>query len=241
MNAHVNVRTTMTPLPSGLQLRWIRFGEQTAHVPAYANLLDADERRRAEAFVFDRDRRRFTIARALLRITIAHALDLTPQELAFDYGPWHKPSLAWPPRGRELQFNVSHAGDVAVIVTAWHRPVGVDVECVRADLDHAQLAVRFFSPRERAALAVLAPGVRARAFFDVWTRKEAYVKARGLGLSMPLDSFDVAAAPAATDALLATRPDSGDAARWTVRALAAPPGYAAALASATGTSMPAAS
>jgi 4'-phosphopantetheinyl transferase len=102
------------------------------------------------------------------------------------------------------------------------------------------LAVRFFSPRERAALAVLAPGVRARAFFDVWTRKEAYVKARGLGLAMPLDSFDVAAAPAATDALLATRPDSGDAARWTVRDLAAPPGYAAALASAAGTSMPAA-
>lgn len=214
--------------PNDLRLRWINFDDHTE--AAYLNALDAGEQRRARTYVFARDRRQFVVTRAILRAMLADALGTMPAALRFGHGPHNKPCVAWPPAGKALRFNVSHAGGFAVIALSRHHIVGVDVEQVRADLDFAQVAERLFSPRERAELADVAPPMRPGAFFNVWTRKEAYIKARGLGLSLPLDSFDVAAAPAAADVLVATRPDSDDAARWSVQALSAPPGYVAAVA-----------
>jgi 4'-phosphopantetheinyl transferase len=223
----------------GPQLRWISLDAEAARLSAYASLLDTEERTRAGRYAFEQDRRRFTITRAVLRITLADALGIAPAALRFGSTPYHKPFVAWPREGRGLHFNVSHAGDFALIATAQRHSIGVDVERVRDDVDCAQMAERIFSTRERAALAEVAQTARPRAFFDLWTRKEAYVKARGLGLSLPLDSFDVAlnhpkTANAARSLLLATRPDAGDVARWTVRALPAPAGYVAAFAYAVG-------
>ncbi len=228
----------MKAAPGGLRLRWIRFDDYATSLGAYATLLDDGERTRADRYAFDRDRRHFVITRALLRMTLAEALGRAPADLRFDFGPQDKPFLARPRAGSALQFNVSHAGDVAVIATAWHHLVGVDVERVRADIAFATVAERLFSPRERAELADVASASRVRAFFNIWTRKEAYIKAHGLGLSMPLDSFDVAVAPSASEALVATRPDPGDAARWSVRPLSAPPGYVAAVAYSAHASVP---
>ena len=166
-------------------------------------------------------------------MTLARALRVMPTAIEFDFTPHGKPFVAWPREGRSLHFSVSHAGDFALIGIAWRHPLGVDVERVRDGIDHARMAERIFSPHERTALADIQAAMRAQAFFGVWTRKEAYVKAHGLGLSMPLDSFDVAVAQASSEWLLATRPDPDEAARWSVQALAAPPGYAAAIACST--------
>src|SRR5439155_25342428 len=107
--------------------------------------------------------------------------------------------------------------------------LGVDIEMIRRDFDCEEVAKHFFSPREQAALAALAPELRAGAFFRCWANKEAYIKARGDGLYLPLDGFDVALAPGEPARLIATRPDAAEAARYTLRDLAADAGYAAAL------------
>jgi 4'-phosphopantetheinyl transferase len=234
----------VTPSSCPPRFYWITFDDHVARLPAHTDLLDPGERARADSYTFAEDRRRFVITRAFLRLTLADTLRTAPSALTFDYAPQRKPFLMWPREGRALHFNVSHSGDHAVIATAWHRPIGVDVERVRGDIDYAQIAERVFSPRERAALAGVDPAARADTFFQVWTRKEAYVKAQGLGLSIPLDSFDVAhdgiaQTEISPESLLATRPDPDEAARWSVRALAAPRGYAAALAYCMRASVPA--
>jgi 4'-phosphopantetheinyl transferase len=153
-------------------------------------LLDAGERARAERFVFERHRRRFTAARGLLRETLAAELGGDPAALRFEYGPRGKPRLA---AGSDdgLRFNVSHSGELLLIALARGAELGVDVEAVRPDIDHAAIARRFFSACEQAALLALPDPLRARGFFAIWTRKEAYVKLLGGGLSIPLDGFDV--------------------------------------------------
>jgi 4'-phosphopantetheinyl transferase len=223
----------MTPSAETPRLVWVDLDQHAVRLPVYTDLLDADERIRALGYVFDEDRARFVISRAVLRITLADALRTAPAALRFDYTPQHKPILAWPREGRSLHFNVSHAGSFAVIALAWHRPVGVDIERMRTGIDYMQMAERVFSLRERRLLAGTDPAARAHVFFHVWTRKEAYIKARGFGLAIPLDSFDVALSPVSPQALLATRPDPGEVARWVVRGLPAPIGYAAAVASST--------
>ena len=157
-------------------------------------------------------------------------LDLEPHRLRFDYTPQGKPSLAGDSTQRALQFNVSHSGEILLIAVADERALGVDVEQIRRDIEAEAIAMRFFSPRERQALAELPVTVQVDAFFDCWTRKEAYIKARGDGLSLPLDEFDVSFVPGETARLLATRPDPADRDRWSLTALDVAQGYKAALA-----------
>ncbi len=174
-------------------------------------VLTEAERARARAFHFPDDRRRFTVARGVLRLLLGRCLDRDPAGVPLATGPHGKPHLA----GHALHFNVAHSHGVALIALASDRRVGVDVERIRHDLDVLGLAARAFAPPEAAALRALPPRDRTGAFFACWARKEAYVKATGLGLSLPLDAFTVPLAP-----------DAG----WSVRDLAAAPGYAAAVA-----------
>jgi 4'-phosphopantetheinyl transferase len=108
--------------------------------------------------------------------------------------------------------------------------VGIDIERIRSDLEVGEIADRFFSRREVAMLQTLPTEEQRQAFFRCWTRKEAYIKARGEGLSLPLDEFDVSLAPGEPAAILGTRPDSSEASRWSLQELAPAPGYVAALA-----------
>ena len=152
--------------------------------------LSRDERARAERFVFEVHRRRFTAARGLLREVLGRELRIEPPAVRFDYGPRGKPALA---RDLEsgLRFNVSHAQERALLAVARGLELGVDIEAVREGIDHTAIAKRFFSRVECDALLALTEPARADAFFTIWTRKEAYVKLLGGGLLIPLDGFDV--------------------------------------------------
>ncbi len=191
-------------------------------------LLAPDEQARAARFHFARDRDRFVAARGLLRVLLGGYLGTAPQRLRFGYGPYGKPTLADGDDG--LHFNVSHAAGLALYAVTRRRAVGVDLEAIRPGVVDEPIAERFFSPGEVAALRALPAARQAQAFFDCWTRKEAFVKARGEGLSLPLDQFDVSLAPSEPARLLRTQWDPAEAVRWSLCALHPGPGYAAALA-----------
>ncbi len=193
-------------------------------------LLAPDERRRAERFAFARDRRRFMVARARLRQLLAERLGVEPRSVRLRYSRYGKPGLAHPAGDPPLRFNLSHCADIAVYAFARSHEVGVDVEAVRTLPDADALAAHFFSSREKAAYFALDECERPLGFFNCWTRKEAYIKAHGEGLSLPLDQFDVSLAPGESAALLATRSDPREALRWSLQALTPGPNYVAALA-----------
>jgi 4'-phosphopantetheinyl transferase len=192
-------------------------------------ILSPDERERADRFHFELDRRRGVIGRGYLRLLLGKILDLPANKLQFEYDEFGKPSLI-SRQGLTLQFNVSHSGDLILIAITMGRAVGVDVERIRTDLDPDSIAAHFFSANECKILASLAGPVRYNAFFSCWTRKEAYLKARGIGLSLPLDQFDVSFLPDQEPRLLATRHDPAEARLWKLQALDVASDYAAALA-----------
>jgi 4'-phosphopantetheinyl transferase len=195
-------------------------------------LLSRDERERAERFHRDVHRRRFVAAHAALRLILGAYLDLAPDALAFALGEHGKPSLRQPldPDGARLEFNLSHSGDLALVAVARDHPVGVDVERW-SEVEHLELAERFFSRTERDALRALASVAEQldAGFFAAWTRKEAYLKATGHGISRGLHHFDVTLAPDAAAALLADRLDATAPERWTMRSIVPAEGYSAAV------------
>jgi 4'-phosphopantetheinyl transferase len=190
-------------------------------------LLSLEERERAARYRIGKPREDFILTRGTLRSLLSRYLGATPQELSFRYSAYGKPFLD---RHCDLRFNVSHSGGLALMAFAREREIGIDVEKVDREVDAKKLSERFFSVRERQCLKDLSGEELQSAFFRCWTRKEAYVKARGEGLSLPLHQFDVSLTPGETRALLATRPDPSEACRWTLRDLPADSGYAAALA-----------
>ena len=189
-----------------------------------------DESARAERFHFERDARRFVVARAVLRDVLGAYLGVAPRDVRFVYGPRDKPALAPPFDAAGVQFNVSHSGEIALYAVTLDRQVGVDVEQVRPLPDLAVLAERNFSPTERGALLALPAARRPPAFFACWTRKEAYVKALGDGLSHPLDAFTVSFAAGEPARLVEIVGDAAAAARWTLAAIDVGAGYEAAVA-----------
>ena len=198
-----------------------------AALATLAELISADEKERAARFVFSRDRDRFVLARGTLRMLLGHYLTIDPAVLCFVYNDYGKPMLA---DDSTLHFNLSHSGGLILYAFARNRRVGIDVEMIRAGVEIHQLARHVFSQNEQAVLAALPPDQQTEAFFNGWTCKEAYVKARGLGFSQSLRSFDVSLRPEEPAALLATRDDPEEAARWSLQALAVDAGYKAALA-----------
>lgn len=192
--------------------------------------LSADERSRAARFRFDIHRTRFTAGRAVLRHLLASYLKMRPDEVSFRYSAHGKPSLAGSAADSGLRFNFSNAGGMALAAFVLDREVGVDLEELKRVADFAAIAERYFSAAENEAMRALPPESRDAAFFTCWTRKEAYIKALGEGLSVPLDSFDVTLAPGEPPRLLATRGETGGAPRWSLHALDPGPGYVGALA-----------
>lgn len=195
----------------------------------WVEMLSEDERTRAARFHFERDRQHFTATRALLRIILASYVEADPKALRFRYSDKEKPSLISERAENIVEFNVSHSGNAALLAFTRGRALGVDVEYMREDFDHNAIAARFFSENERCQLAALAAAERYRGFFRCWTRKEAYIKAVGTGLSLPLDQFDVSLKPDDQNALLSTRPNASEAALWSMREVPAGDGYVAAL------------
>ncbi|MBI3243492.1 MAG: 4'-phosphopantetheinyl transferase superfamily protein [Chloroflexi bacterium] len=195
-----------------------------------AQTLSADEHQRAERFHFDVHRHHFIVGRGFLRTVLASYLGIEPDQVQFNYGPQGKPGLQNSGGFPGLQFNLAHSHELAVLAVTQDREIGVDVEYIRPVLDMEQVAARNFSPRENVILNSLPVSERQPAFFTCWTRKEAYIKAIGEGLSRPLDQFDVSLTPGEAANLLwvAGRPE--EALRWSLCELDVGAGYVAALA-----------
>lgn len=202
-----------------------RLESPAARLGDFERMLVDVERQRAGRFHFDADRQRYIVQHGLLRWLIGRYLgpDGAPARLVIN--PYGKPSLP----GSLLRFNQSASGDVGLFAFAWGREVGVDVERVRLDFEHEQIAQSFFSPAEQVVWQSLPTEERPRAFFHCWTRKEAYLKAYGQGLSLPLGQFDVAFAPGESAGLLAARHAPAEVGRWKFLHLEPVQGYVGAL------------
>lgn len=201
-----------------------------------SDTLAPDEEARAARFHLSRDRERFVAARSALRIILGSYLRVNARDIHFDYGPHGKPALrpGWDegalPSHQALTFNLAHTRGIALCAVACRRAVGVDIEYLRPELAHEPIAERFFSAGEVAALRSLPAPQQPLAFFRCWTRKEAFVKARGEGLAFALDRFEVSLAPDAPPALLNVTGAPAEAGRWSLCELVPAPGYVAALA-----------
>jgi 4'-phosphopantetheinyl transferase len=194
-------------------------------VRASAALLSETERQRASRFAFDRDRRRFIVARAQLRLLLAARLGVRPESVELVYGPRGKPALSRRFADYDLRFNVSHSEDVAVYAFALGREIGIDVEAVREIPDADDIAARFFSRCEYQAYRALERGDKPLGFFNCWTRKEAFIKARGDGLHYPLDRFDVSLAPGEPANILRVESTPGEDCEWTLDSFVPEPGF----------------
>jgi len=187
-------------LPMGEVHVWRGSLERSPHsVERMRGVLADDERSRADRFRFERDRSRYIVGRGLLRGLLARYTGIAPQELSFGYGEFDKPELEGGP-----WFNLSHSGSLALYAFSNVGEIGIDVEIDSADFAHERVAERFFSAAEVTVLRSLPAEMQARAFLTCWTRKEAFIKARGDGLSLALDSFDVTLGPDVPAALLRT-------------------------------------
>jgi 4'-phosphopantetheinyl transferase len=195
----------------------------------WRELLADSEALRAARFQVVRPRHHFVITRAWLRLLLASYLQTDPKQIGFGTSNNDKPVLSPPLDRSGITFNVSHSGEVALLAFSRKREIGVDVEQIRSNIDIEGIARRFFSLHEQEELSRIPASEKYTAFSRCWTRKEAYIKAKGKGLALPLSQFDVSLAPGSANALLATRPDSDEAARWSLREVEAGPGHVGAL------------
>jgi len=212
-------------LDNEVHVLWCRLDDAAAHVPT--DTLSADELARAKRLRHARDRVHFVAAHAWLRHTVGRYLGIAPQAIAFALGAHGKPTLMG--AAAALQFNLSHGGAFALLALSRAGAVGADVERVRPMDDCAAIAQRHFAPAEWRRWSQLPPTQQLAAFFACWTRKEAYVKALGGGLSVPLDGFEVAFEPGRAPALLSVGDSTQTAADWTLWGLQPAPDHVAAV------------
>jgi len=155
------------------------------------NTLSPDERKRSEKYHFRRDRQNFVAARGILRNILAGYLGTEPEKIIFSYSPYGKPFLSGPFSNRDLSFNLSHAKYLAMYAVTLKRKVGIDIEYPQQEFQWNDIVERFFSPLEKTELLALPEKNRHRAFFTYWTRKEAFLKANGTGLSTEIKDINV--------------------------------------------------
>ncbi len=226
-----------SPAPANLVLSrdevhvWCASLDQSAsQVQQLAKTLSADEQLRADRFRFEQHRQHFIVGRGVLRAILGRYMDISPSQAQFCYGSHGKPALAAAGTAGMLDFNLSHSGGVALYAFARDRQIGIDIERLRPVSEVEQIAKRFFSTREYEELRALPPSQQQDAFFRYWTLKEAYVKATGRGLSLPLDQFEVSLASGESAVLLRMPVDSQEACHWSLKELNPGHDYAAAIA-----------
>jgi 4'-phosphopantetheinyl transferase len=206
-----------------------KLDQPSLRIRSLLDTLAPEERKRARQFHFPKDRDNFVVARGLLRTILGRYLHLEPHQLGFRYSFYGKPFLVEEYNRSDLRFNLSHSHGLVLFAITRGRELGIDLEYIRPNLAEEEIAERFFSTYEVAILRALPAHLQAEAFFNCWTRKEAYIKAKGEGLSLPLDKFDVSLAPGEPAALLRIRGDVEDLSRWTMVELAPGVGYIGAL------------
>jgi len=200
----------------------------------YDALLGAEERARQARFRFAKDQRRHLVTRALARTVLSRYAAVRPEDWTFSAGPHGRPAISGPQPAPPLEFNISHCADLVLLGVTTGRTLGVDAEDPEARAADIEGLDRYFAPEERAALLALPPGERRRRFFELWTLKESYIKARGMGLAIRLDAFRFQLT-GERGLTLHMRPDLGDSPdRWRVWQLVLRPDYLAAVCAARG-------
>lgn len=192
------------------------------------NVLSPEEKKRIHRYQFEHDRNRHLLSRGMLRYLLGHYLNVALEALVFKYSQYGKPSLESPYCKTGLQFNVSHSHNLILLAFCWNHPLGVDIEYMRPLTNADQIAQKYFSSREYAIYLSVSSRHRREAFYNCWTRKEAFIKAIGEGLSYPLDAFDVTVHPDKPAKILQVQGDTTRAKLWTLNAFNPDSGYKAA-------------
>jgi 4'-phosphopantetheinyl transferase len=196
---------------------WWAFLEQpSSRLERLAEILSGDERTRVARYHFDKDKNRFIASRGILRIILGGYLGVRPDQLRFGYGDQKKPSLLDGSGKRKIHFNLSHSGGLVLYAFTRGLEIGVDIEKIRELADMEQIAERFFSDREKAEFSALPPDIKKAAFFNCWTRKEAFLKALGTGLCHCSGGFEVSLVPGEPAQLLRIDGDVQEASRWSI-------------------------
>lgn len=194
-------------------------------LPDFRSILSSDERERASRFLSDVDARRYMAARASLRSLLGAYVGIEPARLRFTYDEFGKPCLGGEAQGTSVCFSVSHTVDLGLFGFVREHRIGIDLEHVRPDIDVESLAKNHFSPNEFQKLRLLSSDQQLEAFFCCWTRKEAYLKGRGEGMSYGLDRVEVSLSHGEPVAVLRTADDPDVSRRWTLEHLTPATGY----------------
>jgi len=215
---------------SGVDVWRVSLDAEKNSLDSLQQILSEDELIKATRLKSLKTRNHCIASRGFLRLIVAPYLDVKPTELRFQYGPHGKPALAEKFLNSGICFNVSHSHGLALYAVASGSMVGVDIEKILPDLAYAQMAARYFSPKEMETLQKLPPDQQREGFFNCWTRKEAYLKARGYGLDFPPDRFSVSLVPGEPTVLLDHTSDPREVSMWSIEDLDPGPGYSAGLA-----------
>ena len=217
-------------VPTGRVDVWSVRLDEPARTGSEILTLSPDEIARANRFHFEKDRIHFTRCRSALRDLLAGYLAIPAADIRFEYLTSGKPQLAAEQNPSALQFNVSHSANMALIAVGSEHRLGVDIEKIRGDVDTSALAERFFSLRERAGLQALPDHLRVPGFFACWTRKEAFLKATGEGLSFPLEDFSVTTHPNLDPEIEEIKGSTDNGKRWFLADLSIVDGFRATVA-----------
>lgn len=231
-----------TPFPWSLAPQPLRLNANEVHVwsfrldapsmslASFLSLLSQDEHERARRFHFDIHRNRFVVGRAMLRLLLSRYLQIPAQSLEFNYGHFGKPALAGTLNGTQLRFNLAHSDELALVAITRTGEIGVDLERVRPPTDMNELVARFFSSREARQFQKLPLEQKPIAFFNLWTRKEAWLKATGQGIGHLLNQVEVSFLPGERARLLTLPESLGSNSKWSLHELSTGPGFVASLA-----------
>jgi 4'-phosphopantetheinyl transferase len=197
----------------------------------FGSVLSLDESERAARFRFDLHRNRFIAGRGWIRLLLGSYLKIAPEQIDFCYGEHGKPAISNPCDHKGIHFNLAHSDVIALAAVTRIGPLGLDVERLRVLKDVAELVERFFSARENSVFQELSAEARNVAFFNLWTRKEAWLKATGQGISQNLNRVEVSFVPGESPRLLALPEEfRSDIRTWSLHELTPAPGFAGALA-----------
>lgn len=215
--------------PGEIHIWRVCLDRERASARGFFEVLSADEKQKAGKYHFEQDRDNFVVARGILRQMLGGYLDMPPGEIRFSYSQYGKPALDFGMNANGLRFNVSHSNGLALYAVAREQEVGIDIECIDESFAIRPVAATCFSPSEMSVLDELPSDRQPAAFFSGWTRKEAYVKAVGEGVSMPLQEITVSLLPDDLQISMAAN-DRSEARNWCLVTLPFDSDYAAALA-----------
>lgn len=196
----------------------------------FANILSPKERKRADQFYFEKDKNHYITGHGVIKVLLSRYLNKRAKDIGFCYGPYGKPECVDQCNNKKIYFNYSHSEEVALYAFSIDNDLGIDVEYIRDIADMNQIVNNICSQEEIIVFETLAESDRRTAFFNCWTRKEAFIKAVGKGLSMPLDQFKVSFLPNKPAKLLSVNAEEKTKQEWHIQDLKPAYGYAAAIA-----------